>query len=193
MPLRKQTRRRKLKPWVKIFLCFVLLTALFFGVRGGIYAYFPRLYAEEVSRWSETYGVEERLVYAVIHTESNFRKNVVSVNDACGLMQLLPSTLEWLQTKDPAEQPYTREDLFDPAVNIRYGTLYLSILQKEFGSLEETAAGYHAGMGAVERWLQDETLSPDGETLTEIPYQDTARYVRKIERAYRMYDRLYYK
>ena len=191
MTLHKRTPRRKLKGWVKLLLWLGLLTGLFFGVRTGLYAYYPRAYSEQVTRWSREYGVEERLIYAVIHTESNFRKNVVSVNDACGLMQLLPATFEWLQTKDEDPTEYEREDLFDPAVNIRYGTLYLSILQKEFGSLEATAAGYHAGMGAVQRWLKDETVAPDGKTLERIPYQDTARYVRKIQQTYQMYERLY--
>ena len=189
--LRKGSRRRKLKVWVKCCLWLGVFAGMFVLGRIGLYAYFPKVYTDPVEQWSREYGVEENFIYAVIHTESNFRKDVVSVNDACGLMQILPATFEWLQTKDAADETYVREDLFTPEVNIRYGVLYLSILQEQFGTLQATAAGYHAGMGAVERWLQEEEYSSDGKILERIPYRDTARYVRKIEKTYQIYNWLY--
>jgi soluble lytic murein transglycosylase len=111
----------------------------------------------------------------------------VSVNDACGLMQMLPETFEWMQQKEPGAQAYTREDLFDPAISIRYGTYFLRVLMERFGNLEAVAAAYHAGPTAVARWLDDPKYSADGVHLDRIPYSDTAHYVRKITRSYVIY------
>ena len=41
-------------------------------------------------------------------------------------------------------------------------------------------------------WLNDPNCSPDGKTLTNIPYPETARYTEKVEDAKRVYRELYY-
>lgn len=158
-------------------------------VCGGILLHnvFPRKYSDLVEEYAGRYEVEPALVYAVIHTESGFDPYAVSVNDACGLMQMLPSTFEWMQWKLPGERPYKRTDLFDPEISIQYGTFFLSDLMKRFGNMEAVAAAYHAGPNAVARWLQDPAYSADGVHLDRIPYVDTAHYVQKITRAYVIY------
>jgi soluble lytic murein transglycosylase len=148
---------------------------------------FPRKYSGLVEKYAAEYQVETALVYAVIHTESGFDPNAVSVDDACGLMQMLPSTLEWMQWKLPGEREYVRADLFDPEISIRYGTYFLRELMNRFGNIEAVAAAYHAGPGAVARWLKNPDYSADGIHLDRIPYVDTAHYVKKITRAYVIY------
>ncbi len=148
---------------------------------------FPRKYSDLVETYAARYEVEPALVYAVIHTESGFDPNAVSVNDACGLMQMLPSTFEWMQWKLPGERKYVRADLFDPEISIQYGTYFLSVLLERFGTIEAVAAAYHAGPGAVERWLKNPDYSADGVHLDRIPYVDTAHYVKKITRSYVIY------
>lgn len=150
-------------------------------------AVFPRKYGDLVEKYATRYEVEPALVYAVIHTESGFDPNAVSVNDACGLMQMLPSTFEWMQWKLPGERKYGRTDLFDPEINIQYGTYFLSVLTARFGNIEAVAAAYHAGPNAVEKWLKNPEYSADGVHLDRIPYVDTAHYVKKIARSYVIY------
>ena len=59
--------------------------------------------------------------------------------------------------------------------------------------MRDTAiAAYNAGTSTVDGWLQDKSLSPDGKTLTTIPYEETSAYVRKVSEAYEMYKKLYY-
>ena len=48
--------------------------------------------------YSEEYGVEPALIYAVMKAESGFDPEVVSYAGAVGLMQLMPETFDWLQT-----------------------------------------------------------------------------------------------
>ncbi len=166
--------------------------ALFFALRAYYRNVFPQKYQEYVERYAAEYQVDPHFVYAVMKTESDFRPNAVSVNDACGLMQLLPSTLDWLQALTPEADHYVREDLFSPEINIKYGVFFLSILLKEFKTVENAAAAYHAGVNGVRGWLKNPDISPDGQTLANIPYPDTRQYVERIQRYYRIYQTLYH-
>ena len=55
---------------------------------------------------------------------------------------------------------------------------------------ETAVAAYHAGRGRVNGWLADESISPDGKTLGDIPIPETAHYVRKVMRAVNIYEKL---
>lgn len=164
---------------------------LFFAVRSFERTFYPRKYPEYVERYAADYDVDTAFIYALIKTESDFRPNAVSVNDACGLMQLLPSTLEWLQTLTPEDDRYVRADLFDPEINVRYGVYFLSILFEKFNDPDTVAAAYHAGINGVQRWLNDPRYSADGAALQTIPYADTAQYVEKLRRRREIYQSLY--
>ena len=129
------------------------------------------------------------MVLAVIRTESNFDANAVSPAGAVGLMQLLPETFEWLYTEKLGE-PLHPGDISAPAVNIRYGTYYLSYLYAAFGDWPIALAAYNAGEGRVREWLEDPVLSKDG-VLRDIPFPETKAYVEQTMRAYRHYTEKY--
>lgn len=179
-------RRRGL---LAFFLTAVILAGAACGSLHLVKRYlYPRGYCNHVEKYCAEYGIDENLVYAVIHTESGFDSDAVSHMGACGLMQLMPETFEWLGTKLGAGSD---ENIFDPETNIRYGIYFLSLLHAEFGDERLAVAAYHAGMGRVNQWLSDELLSPDGRTLENIPFSDTEYYVKKVERAKRVYENLY--
>lgn len=165
----------------------------FKGVKSKVYsAFYPQKYSEQVQKYSKEFGVEEALVYAVIRTESGFRSDAESSAGAVGLMQLMPSTFDWLQENLYGEVVYTADALRDPDVNIRFGTYLLSILLKEYNENMKTAvAAYNAGNSTVNGWLEDPQYSPDGSSLTNIPYEETANYVKRVSNAYDMYKELY--
>jgi len=100
------------------------------------------------------------LVAAVVETESDFRKTLVSGKKAQGLMQIVPETAELLGVTDP----------FDPAQNIAAGTRYLRYLMNRFPHDPSLAlAAYNAGETRVAR---------DG-----IPqYDETLSYIAKVNR-----------
>lgn len=148
-------------------------------------------YAQEVSEYAEAYAVPLDVVYAVIETESHFDENAESSAGACGLMQLMPVTYDWIRTRlgeDSQAEP--EGDIFDPELNLRYGIYYLSYLYGEFGVWETAWAGYNAGPNIVKQWLQDSRYSEDGVTLHTIPYTETANYVVKVGDAREYYQRL---
>lgn len=112
------------------------------------------------------YGVDARLVHAVILVESGFNPRAHSNKDARGLMQLLPSTAK----------RFGVEDIWDPVQNIRGGVSYLRWLIEHFdGRLSRVLAAYNAGEHAVEKY--------DGIP----PYRETKKYVRRILILYRRY------
>lgn len=85
------------------------------------------------------------------------------------------------------------DDMYDPETNIRYGTYYLSFLMERYdGSVELTAAAYHCGMGQVDSWLDDGTISAENFDVKDIPDENdqTAHYVNKINDAYDAYKKL---
>jgi len=151
--------------------------------------FYPRKYSSHVEAYSDEYGLDPLLLYAVIHTESKFKPDAVSEAGALGLTQITPETFIWLQSKIGEELP--ERLLRSPQVSIRYGALFLGMLQDEFAEIETALAAYHAGRGRVNAWLRDKRYSTDGSALTRIPSSKTAHYVRKVMQAYEKYRNLY--
>lgn len=149
----------------------------------------PQKYAESVEKYAAEYDVPESVVYAVIKTESGFTPDAVSLKGAIGLMQITPDTFDWLCSKTGDEANALL--LYEPDTNIRYGTYFLSLLHNEYKAWDTVYAAYNAGRGRVNSWLASEEYNNNGR-LKNIPYEETASYVKKVEKAQSVYARLYY-
>lgn len=97
--------------------------------------------APVIIREARRHNISPVLLKAVLHTESNFKNYAVSRAGAMGLGQLMPGTARYLGVKDP----------FSPHQNIRGAAKYLSMLKKNFKSLDLVLAAYNAGPGTVSR------------------------------------------
>jgi hypothetical protein len=123
----------------------------------------PASVSDLVKDAAERYRVDPLLVDSVIHVESGFNPNAVSLKGAQGLMQLIPATAQRFGASDP----------FDPKQNIDAGVHYLKYLQDRFpNELTLSLAAYNAGEGAVTRYN------------SVPPYPETTDYVRKVTRDY---------
>ncbi len=140
-------------------------------------------YQEEISYASQTYGVDEVVIYAVINTESRFNKDAISSKGAVGLMQVLPSTAEELAVACGLDE----FDLQNPSDNIIIGTYYISKLYERFEDLETALCAYNAGPTNVKNWLENEEYSDDGVTLKYIPFEETRGYIQKIQKNLKYY------
>ena len=116
----------------------------------------PLTYDDIIADASKEFDVPEYIIYATIKVESDFDPYAVSGAGAIGLMQMMPSTFEWLTGEEHLNENLSTRKLDDPQVSIRYGTYYLSYLYKKFGYNWNTAfAAYNGGEGNVAKWLDD--------------------------------------
>ena len=151
---------------------------------------FPMGFREHVRRFSRKYGLDEFLVYSLIREESRFDERAVSVSDARGLMQLLPSTAEEVAGKTGARRARV-SSLFSPRVNVEFGCYYMSWLLERFGgNVAVGLAGYNGGPTNAEKWYGDGALALD-EFVEEIPFEQSRNYVKKVLASYGAYEAIY--
>ena len=107
-------------------------------------------YGKEVKDISNRYGVDWRLVLAVLRQESAFDPSAVSYMGAKGFMQIMPSTgLHLAMT-------HNIDDMSDPTMNIQLGIIHLRDLMRSFpeadGSnrIELAVAAYNCGLSRVQ-------------------------------------------
>jgi soluble lytic murein transglycosylase len=134
--------------------------------------------------------VDTELVYAVMREESGYQPKVVSIVGARGLLQIMPETGR--QLASDLGIPFEPDDLFDPALNVRLGSYYLSELSRRFSGRDSAAIGsYNAGPEAVARWLDERGSLEDDEWVETIPYSQTRSYVKRVLRSQWAYRTLY--
>jgi soluble lytic murein transglycosylase len=132
-------------------------------------------------------GVDASLIAAVIYTESHFRDQT-SHAGATGLMQLLPSTADYIARKSGGTR-FTRSDLATPQINIAYGTWYLRYLLRKYdGNVVLTLAAYNAGEGKVDQWWRAARARGEQfDVARHIPFAETRDYVHRVLSAQREY------
>lgn len=187
---KRKKKRAGLIAAIIIVVAALLGVGAYFGYRQYIIETHPLKYQTYVEKYAAQNDIDKYLVYAVIKTESGFKTDAVSNVGARGLMQIMEETFDWIKYKrDDEDAVYF--DMYNAQKNIDYGCWLLGYLYEEFGTIEATAAAYHAGRGTVNQWLSDARYSPDGVHLEVIPTPDTAHYVNKIKNALQTYKKLY--
>ena len=103
-------------------------------------------------------------------------------------MQMLPSTYKWL-AEDKLGEPSFTAMLYDPEVNIKYGTYYLQYLYAKFGSWEKVIIAYNWGEGNFAEFFEQEGYE-EGD-YSSIPVTETKNYIRKVMHHWEKYNELY--
>lgn len=175
---------KKVLKWIGIFLIGALTVILFSPQKHFLY---PRRYESYVQKYSNIYGVDENLVYAVMKAESGFFPYATSSKGARGLMQITDPTFEWIETKAniKVENPYHIEK------NIQAGTYYLSLLNRQFKDMDLIIIAYNAGPGKTKEWLKQGKLTKEGIGIQNLPYEETKNYIVKVKKNYEEYNRYY--
>lgn len=153
--------------------------------------FYPWPYKQEMVQVGASYGVDPFLLAAVAKVESGFNPDACSDAGAVGLMQVMPSTADWI-----AEQigyvGFHADLLYQPDVNLSIGSWYLSNLLMEFdGNVVTALAAYNAGRGNVDAWLESERWEGTMHDLNSIPFPETRKYLRSVLRNYEIYQYLY--
>lgn len=116
-------------------------------------------YTAIIEKAAATYQIPAKLIAAVIKQESNFNPTVVSHAGAQGLMQLMPTTAQYLGVTNA----------FDPEQNIMAGAKYLRQMLDKFNNDPTLAlAAYNAGASRVTKYGGIP------------PFKETQNYVKKV-------------
>ena len=106
-------------------------------------------------------------------------------------MQLMEETAYEISEKLKLDN-ITKNELYNPELNIRLGTYYFSELLKKYDGVVELAlVAYNAGSGNVSNWIEKGIINKDGTNIENVPYQETNIYVRKILRDYEIYKKIW--
>lgn len=142
---------------------------------------YPLRYEQIVRGHARNYHLDPALVAAVIYQESKFRTDAKSSSGALGLMQLTPQTAEGIAIRTGGTR-FRTSDLYDPEINVRYGSWYLRHLLDKYHDEKTALAAYNAGQQNVDRWR----AAGEG-----IQFSETRAYVDRVEHLKRVYARAY--
>ncbi len=151
---------------------------------------YPRHYRETIERFAQRYSVDPFLVLAIIRQESGFVAKARSSASARGLLQLMPATGRELARR--AGLRYSIDRLYDPAVSIQLGCMYLKeMIDRYDGQTERALAAYNGGPGNADRWnrkVSGQVSDQDPAIfVSNIGFRETKQYVLKVIGNYHIY------
>jgi soluble lytic murein transglycosylase len=149
---------------------------------------YPVYYADLTVREAQTYKVDPLFYAALIRLESLWEYDALSVSDARGLTQVIPTTANDIFGRLQWPPNFTPDDLYRPIISLRYGAYYVDFVRRYLGgNLAGTLAGYNAGPGAASGWLKTagDDLDLLYETITSGQAQDYVRITYENFTAYR--------
>jgi membrane-bound lytic murein transglycosylase C len=139
-------------------------------------------YTAQINLYAKKYALDPALIYAVIHTESEFNPKAKSPSGALGLMQIIPRTAgneayKYLYKQDKLVTP---EYLYDPDNNIMLGSTYLHMLMtRHYGKIKNldnrrslSVAAYNCGPGCIRKNV---TSRGDMDALSNVEVVDLIR------------------
>ncbi len=140
----------------------------------------PLRHEDIIRQQARNKGLDPSLIAGVIYVESRFRDQT-SVAGAKGLMQILPSTAQFIAHKSGGTA-FELRDLGTPQINISYGAWYLRYLKEKYEDRDlAVVAAYNAGEGKVDEWYRDASArGEDFEAATHIPFPETRSYVGSV-------------
>lgn len=164
--------RKKLQRWLVVIV--LLVTAI------GVFV-LPRIdannrvtkamqYYDIAERMGAKYGVRTARIIAIIAAESGGNPKAISRSGANGAMQVTTGTGRGI-ARALGKTDYTNQSLFDPEINIEFGTYYYAQNVARYDGDEDLAlAAYNAGPGGADRYKRSGTLP-----------RETQRYIPTVK------------
>ena len=152
---------------------------------------YPVIFYDDIKKYADLAGNNPPLMLALTREESYFDPLAQSVVGASGLMQLMPSTANEINSKYKLGMN-TSYALFNPYSNIKLGNYYYNFLKRNLEGLDvSSVAAYNGGIGSIQRWKTSLYYNDTDEFVEQIPYPETQNYVKKVFRSYWNYIRIY--
>lgn len=152
---------------------------------------YPAPYRQVILSTARARKLDPRFILALIKQESVFKPLAKSPAGARGLLQL---TMDAAQkyASNAGMKPVQESQLYQPETSIRLGSEYLMELSSMFPNLlEAVAASYNGGEDNVARWVRRAKQKDPGVFTSEVGFDETKDYVKKVMNNYRVYKQLY--
>lgn len=151
---------------------------------------YPKGYEELLARHAKLNQVPFAMQIGIVREESGFNPRTESYANAWGLTQMIPPTAKDY-AKGTSIAP-TRENMFDPEMNVTVGSRFLGSLFKRYDNFTLLVPpGYNAGPGFVRRALKLRgTLAAD-EFIESIVDDQARNYSKRVLGSYFTYSWLY--
>lgn len=162
---------------------FVLSVYAFYSIT------YPVKYKDIIAVESIKNNLSMSLIASLINVESHYKKDAVSNAGAKGLMQIMPSTYQYVCELN--EIIFDENQIIQPEYNIKIGCLYLKYLYNKFENTQVVLCAYNAGETVVRSWLNNSRYSSDGKSLFYIPFEETNNYLIKINKNVKYYQKIY--
>ena len=134
--------------------------------------------SDYAKKYGKKYKVKPRLILAVIKVESNNGRYNKSKSDACGIMQIRPSTASYIIKKHIS----CNELMSSNRLSIKIGTIYIKKMLSEFNNIKYAIAAYNAGPTRVYHWFHHLGYIPSSTN----PTNNTLAYVNKVYNIYKL-------
>jgi len=172
-----------------IIIIIIVLVLLLFRTQ-ILQKIYPQKYSGYVEKYAAENDLDPLLIYSIIKAESNFKEEAKSKSNAIGLMQIMVSTAEETG-KELEVEKVSEEELYNPELNIKIGTRYFKILLEKYKNYNLAIIAYNAGMGNLDKWIEQGIIDKQGENIENIPFPETKNYVKKILQNYKIYQEIY--
>jgi soluble lytic murein transglycosylase len=142
---------------------------------------FPSPHNDILQPTTQSLGLDRAWVYGLIRQESRFITDARSGVGASGLMQVMPSTGEYVAKKIGLTD-FVHTMLTDLRTNILLGANYMNmVLANADGSQPLASAAYNAGPGRARTWRATLNGPMEGAIFAEsIPFAETRTYVKNV-------------
>lgn len=173
-----------------IFVVVIIITILI-NYKSILKKTFPVQYSQSVLKYSAQYNVDPYIIYSIIRVESKFNPYAKSSKGAIGLMQITPQTGEYIANLLNISN-FDESLLFNPDLNIQFGSFYFSKLFNDFNAdIDCALAAYNGGSGNVAKWILTNDEGKKYLDVDKIPFNETRNYVSRVKKIYNIYKFLY--
>lgn len=137
---------------------------------------FPLAYKNDLVKNAKQVGIEPAWAFAITRRESSFLEDAHSSAGARGLMQLLPSTVNYIEKKK-----HKQKKLYNAQFNVEMGTKYMRYLMDKMDNNPVlVTASYNAGWRRVRGWVPKGDSLPLDVWVETIPFKETRNYVKAV-------------
>jgi soluble lytic murein transglycosylase len=149
---------------------------------------YPVDYGDLIRQEATRRGLDPLWLFALIRQESAFGRFALSVAEARGLGQIIPSTARAIAGQLGVSN-FLLEDLYTPRLSISFAAYYLGEqVRAANGNIFVALAAYNGGLRNALRWRDEAGPGFDLDVFVEtIDFPETQEYIRQVYQHYARY------